>query len=125
MLYKKIAISSLNIFTENKKRSQINTMKKKSLTQQPGFGNFKNKCSDLVRRYDTRIIRSIYEIVYDNVYQTSGSKETIQREIYLQVYSTLKEERISIMHLQLIVSEMYEYFSKFLVLLDFAKRRQN
>ncbi|HMV43748.1 MAG TPA: hypothetical protein PK079_13325 [Leptospiraceae bacterium] len=100
-------------------------MKRRNLTQQPGFGNFKNKCSDLVRRYDTRIVRMIYEVVYENVYWKSGTKDSIQKEILAEVYSKLKEQRISILHLQMIVSEMYEYFGKFLVLLDFGKRRQN
>jgi len=100
-------------------------MKKRHLAKQPGIGDFKNKCSEMVRRYDAKIIRTVYESVHENVYWKGGNPSSIKRNVIEGINVVLKKEKVSVFHLESIVDEMLSYFGKFLILLDSGKLRQN
>lgn len=100
-------------------------MKRKHLTRQPGIGDFKNKCSEMVKRYDARIIRVIYESIHEEVYWNGASSSSTQRDNSREIEVLLRKQKISVIHLDAIVAEMLTYFGRFLILLDSSKRRQN
>ena len=100
-------------------------MKRKHLSKQPGIGDFKNKCSEMVKLYDSRIIRTIYESIHDNVYWNGLSPSSIKKDVLREMDFTFKKQRVSVMHLEPIVAEILAYFGNFLILLDSGKRRQN
>jgi hypothetical protein len=100
-------------------------MKRKHLNKQPGIGDFKNKCSEMVKLYDARIIRMIYETIHENVYWNGISPSAIKRDVLKELEIIFKKQKVSVMHLDPIVSEILAYFGKFLILLDSSKRRQN
>ena len=98
-------------------------MKRKQLSKQPGLGDFKNKCSDMVKQYDAKIVRVIYEAVHEKVYWKGIAPSSIQKEILQEVKLKFSSQKVSVMHLNQIVSEMLSYFGKFLILLDFGRRK--
>ena len=100
-------------------------MKRKQLAKQPGIGDFKNKCSEMVKLYDARIIRVIYETIHENVYWKGASPSSIKKDELVEIYAKLLKQRVSVIHLDFIVDEVLVYFGNFLILLDSGKRRQN
>lgn len=100
-------------------------MKKRQLSRQPGIGDFKNKCSERVKRYDSNIIKEIYENIYENVYWNGSGTVFSHKEMMHQIYDNLKKKKISVLFLDRIVLEILTYFEKFQTLYDLGKMRQN
>ncbi len=100
-------------------------MKRKHLNKQPGIGDFKNKCSEMIKLYDARIIRMIYETIHENVYWNGASPSLIKKDVLSEMRNIFKKQKVSVMHLEVIVNEIISYFGNFLILLDSGKRRQN
>ncbi|MBK8394622.1 MAG: hypothetical protein IPL26_05180 [Leptospiraceae bacterium] len=100
-------------------------MKRRNLNKQPGMGDFKNKCSEMVKRYDAGIIRRIYESIHETVYWKGAFPHSIKKDIILEMQSEFRKQRIIVLHLDPIVTEILSYFSKFLILLDSETRKQN
>lgn len=100
-------------------------MKRKHLNKQPGLGDFKNKCSEMVKRYDAKIVRAIYESVHENVYWKGAFPQSIKKDVLEELEIIFKKQKVSVMHLESIVSEILAYFGNFLILLDSEKRKQN
>lgn len=100
-------------------------MKRRHLTKQPGIGDFKNKCSQMVKLYDSKIIRTIYESIHENVYWNGASPGSIKRDVLTEMKIVFKKQRVSVMHLEPIVSEILAYFGNFLILLESGNRKQN
>ncbi len=100
-------------------------MKRKYFAKQPGIGDFKNKCSELVKHYDSQILRVIYETIHENVYWKGASPNSIKKEVLDEIKAKLIMQKVSVLHLEFIVDEILVYFGKFLILLDSGKRKQN
>jgi hypothetical protein len=100
-------------------------MKRKYFAKQPGIGDFKNKCSEMVKLYDARIIRVIYETIHENVYWKGASPNSIKKDVLDEIKAKLIGQKVLVLHLEFIVDEILVYFGNFLILLDSGKRRQN
>lgn len=100
-------------------------MKRRHLNKQPGLGDFKNKCSEMVKLYDARIIRVIFETIHENVYWNGMSPNVIKRDVLQELEIIFRKQKVSVMYLDPIVSEILTYFGNFLILLDSGKRIQN
>ena len=79
----------------------------------------------MVKLYDARIIRVIYETIHENVYWKGASPSSIKKDVLVEISAKLLKQRVSVIHLDFIVDEVLVYFGNFLILLDSGKRRQN
>ncbi|MBP7281056.1 MAG: hypothetical protein KBA66_05735 [Leptospiraceae bacterium] len=100
-------------------------MKRRNQMKHPTLGDFKNNCSEMVRRYDAKIIRLVFESAHEKVYWNGAVPSIIKKDVLKEMDLVFKKERVSVFHLESIVDEILTYFGKFLILLDSGKLRQN
>ena len=78
--------------------------------KQPKYNLFREQADEVVRKYDSKVLRKIFEIVCEKSF-SQDTPINISSEQIQKIAKKLKRQNIFILHLEKIIREMEEYLN--------------